>query len=41
LDVGQMRAKGAGLFHIRDARVVRFVGYWNRERALTDLGLEE
>jgi len=39
LDVGQMRAKGAGLFHIRDARVVRFVGYWNRARALTDLGL--
>ena len=38
VEIGQMPA-GASLFHIRDARVVRFVGYWNRERALTDLGL--
>lgn len=39
LDLGQMRAKGAMLFHIRDGMVTRHVHYWDRERALTDLGL--
>jgi ketosteroid isomerase-like protein len=39
LEVGQMRAKGAGLFHVRDGKVTRLVVYFNRERALADLGL--
>jgi ketosteroid isomerase-like protein len=39
LEVGQMRAKGAGLFHVRGGKVTRAVFYFDRERALADLGL--
>ena len=39
LEVDQMSAKGANLFHIRDGRVTRLALYWNRERALADVGL--
>jgi ketosteroid isomerase-like protein len=39
LDIGQMRAKGANLFHIRDGKVIRVVLYGDRDRALADLGL--
>jgi ketosteroid isomerase-like protein len=38
LDVGQMQAKGALSFHVRGGKVTRLVHYWERERALTDLG---
>jgi ketosteroid isomerase-like protein len=41
LELGQMRSEGAALLHVRDARVVRFVAYWHRERAFADLGLAE
>jgi ketosteroid isomerase-like protein len=39
LELGQMRAKGAELFHVRGGKVTRAVAYWDRERALADVGL--
>jgi ketosteroid isomerase-like protein len=39
LELGQMRAQGAVLFHISDGKVTRLVLYFDGERALADLGL--
>jgi ketosteroid isomerase-like protein len=39
VELGEIRAKGAHLFHIRDGRVTRLVQYNLREHALADLGL--
>jgi ketosteroid isomerase-like protein len=41
LEIGQVWAKGASLFHIRDGKVTRLVLYTDHQRALTDLGLSE
>ena len=41
VDLGQMQAKGAQLFHIRGGKVTRLVHYFDRERALADLGPSE
>jgi ketosteroid isomerase-like protein len=39
LDLAQMHAASAGLFHVRDGKVTKFVVYLDHERALADLGL--
>jgi ketosteroid isomerase-like protein len=39
VELGQMRARGASLFHIRDGKVTRLVNYLDREHALADLRL--
>jgi ketosteroid isomerase-like protein len=41
LELEQMRAKGASLFHVRDGKVTKIVHHHDRERALVDLGLSE
>ena len=39
LELGQMRAKGANVLHIHDAKVTKLVRYLDRERAFADLDL--
>jgi ketosteroid isomerase-like protein len=39
LELGLLQTRGAGLFHIRDGRVTRYVTYFDRDHAFADLGL--
>jgi hypothetical protein len=45
LDVGQIgeeaKRAGANVLHFREGRVTRLILYWDRARALADLGLSE
>jgi hypothetical protein len=39
MKIEEMRPMGANLFEIRDGKVTRLMGYFDREHALTDLDL--
>jgi ketosteroid isomerase-like protein len=39
LELGQVPAKVAAVYHVRDGKVVRLVAYFDRDRAFADLGL--
>jgi ketosteroid isomerase-like protein len=39
VDVGEVRTRGASLFHLRGGKVTRLVLYFDRDRGLADLGI--
>ena len=39
LELREVRTEGASLFEVHNGKVTRFVNYWERDRALADLGL--
>jgi ketosteroid isomerase-like protein len=39
--IAEAGMRGANLVQIRDGKVAKFTSYWDRDRALADLGLEE
>jgi len=40
VEMGRLRAEGTYLFHICDGKVTRLVAYFDRDRALAELGLK-
>jgi ketosteroid isomerase-like protein len=40
MEVEQLDRQGANVFHVRDGQVVKLALYWDRDRALTDLGVQ-
>ena len=40
-ELGELWARPANLFHVRDCKVTRVVLYWDRRPALAELGLPE
>ena len=38
-ELGEMRSRGANVFHVRNGKVVKLFLYWDRDKALADLGL--
>ena len=40
LEIEGVRTQAATLWHIRDGKVMQLVAYWDRGRALADLGLD-
>jgi ketosteroid isomerase-like protein len=41
IELSQLQARGAMVFHIRDGKVTYLAAYLERDRALADLGLEQ
>jgi hypothetical protein len=39
LDLGQMQAKAAAIYHIREGKVTRLAIYSDRKRAFADAGI--
>jgi ketosteroid isomerase-like protein len=41
LELDELQTRGANVFHVCDGKVARLINYYDRDRALADLGLEE
>jgi ketosteroid isomerase-like protein len=41
IELGQMRPEAAAVYHVRDGKFTKITLFWDRDRALADLGLEE